>query len=100
MLPPTRVMNARRSISLCSPDDFVSPQEQRLRDGQTESLGGLEVDHELEPGGLLDGQIGRLGALENLVDERRHASELVRNIRSIGHQTTDLRIFAVPVHRW
>ena len=43
----------------------VRSQEQRRRDREAERLGGLEVDDQLELGGLLDGQVGGLGALEN-----------------------------------
>jgi hypothetical protein len=45
-------------------------QQRRRRDGEAERLGGLEVDDELELGRLLDGEIGGLCALEDLVDER------------------------------
>ena len=37
-----------------------------MRHGEAERLGGLEVDDQLELGRLLDRQIGRLGALEDL----------------------------------
>jgi hypothetical protein len=46
-------------------DDLVGAAEQRDRDRDTERFGGLEVDHELEPGRLLDGQIARPLTLEN-----------------------------------
>jgi len=39
-----------------------------LRHGEAERLGGLQVDHQLEPRRLLDRQIGRPGALEDLSD--------------------------------
>src|SRR5438445_2462137 len=39
-------------------DHLIRPQQQRLRDRQPERLGGLEVDDQLELGGLLDGKIG------------------------------------------
>jgi DnaB-like helicase N terminal domain len=42
--------------------------EDRLWDRQTECLGGLQVDHQLEGRRLLDRQIGRLGAGENPAD--------------------------------
>jgi hypothetical protein len=38
-----------------------------LRDRQAERLGSLEIDDQLERGGILDRQIGRLGAVEDLV---------------------------------
>jgi hypothetical protein len=42
--------------------------QQWQRDSQAERLGGLEVDDELEFGRVLDGQLGRLGAFQDLVD--------------------------------
>src|SRR5262245_63624730 len=48
-------------------DDVIRPQQQRLRDRQTERFSGLHVEDQLELRGLLDGQVGRLGALEDLV---------------------------------
>jgi hypothetical protein len=42
-------------------DNFVRPQEEPRRDRQPQDLGGLEVDDQLELGGLLDGEISRLG---------------------------------------
>src|SRR5262249_14511980 len=58
-MPPAVRRNLRRSlISLTPPglvvrgvgslDDLIGSQEQRLRDGEPEGLGGLEVDHQLE----------------------------------------------------
>src|SRR5262245_40555930 len=39
-------------------DHLVRPPQQRRRDRQAERLGGLEVDDQLELGGLLDGEFG------------------------------------------
>ena len=36
---------------------------------QTEVLGGLQIDHKFEPRRLLDREIGRFGALEDLIHE-------------------------------
>jgi hypothetical protein len=52
---------------------LVRPQQQPLRDRQPERLGGLEVDDQFELRRLLDGQVGGLGAFENLVDVDRAA---------------------------
>jgi hypothetical protein len=46
-------------------DDLVRSQEKRLRDCESKSLRGLEVDQQLELGWLLDGEVSWLGALEN-----------------------------------
>src|SRR5205807_7225804 len=46
-------------------DHLVGADEQRLRHGEAERRGVLQIDHELECGRLLDRQIGRLLALED-----------------------------------
>jgi hypothetical protein len=47
-------------------DEFVRSHQERLGNGQAERLGGLHVDDQLELGGLLHGEIGGLGPLEDL----------------------------------
>ena len=49
-------------------DHLVRPDQHRLRNRQAQSLGGLEVDYQFELRRLLDGEVGGLGALEDLVD--------------------------------
>src|SRR6516164_9374083 len=41
-------------------DYLVDPRQERFRNCQPEALGGLEVDHKLELGGLLDWNFGGL----------------------------------------
>jgi len=43
-------------------NDFIRAQQQRLRDGKVQGLGGLQIDDQLELRGLLDWQIGRSDA--------------------------------------
>ena len=44
-------------------DGLVGTRKQRLRHGEAEHLGGLQIDDQLEFGRLLDRQIGGLGTL-------------------------------------
>jgi hypothetical protein len=48
-------------------DHLVSAAEERVRYREAERLGGPKVDDQLEFGWLLDRQIGRLDALQDLV---------------------------------
>ena len=50
-------------------DHLIRPREHRRWDRQAEGLRGLQIDDELELRRLLDGQIGRFRALEDLVDK-------------------------------
>jgi hypothetical protein len=47
-----------------SPDYLIGLEEERRGDGQAQLLRGLQVDHQLEFYGPLDGQVGRLGTFE------------------------------------
>src|SRR3990172_3202692 len=81
-------------------NDLIRPLEERLRDRQAEGLGGLEVDHQLELRRLLDGQVGGLGALEDLIDIRGGTSEQVSKVRPIGHQPTVFPRGPLAAPRW
>src|SRR5262249_482312 len=67
-------------------DQLISLADEQRRHFETERLGGLEVDHQLELRGLLDGQVGGLGALEDLVHVGSGAPKQIRLVRSIGHK--------------
>jgi len=54
---------AQASVALF--DHLIRPLQERLGDGQAEGLGGLEVDDQLELGGLLDREVTWFGAPEN-----------------------------------
>src|SRR5262245_49726539 len=90
------VMRTRGQRALL--DHVVGPKEHRLRDRQAEGLGGLEVDDELELGGLLDGQVGGLGASQDLVDENGGAPVQVGNVDAVRHQPPGFYKIALVVH--
>jgi hypothetical protein len=46
-------------------DHLARLEEERWGNGEAEGLGGLEVDDQLERGGLLHGQVGRRGPFKN-----------------------------------
>src|SRR5688572_33465043 len=59
-------------------DDSIGPQQDRRRNRQPERLRRLQIDHELELQGLLDGKVGRLHPPQDLLDQaRRLFAELI-----------------------
>ena len=71
----------------------------RRRNVEAERLGGREIDDEIEFGRLLDRDVGGLRAAQNLVDIVGGAPEQVREVRSIGHQTSRFDVLPKAVHR-
>ena len=68
-----------------------------MRDRQSER--GLQVDNQVEPSRLLDRQIGGLGALQDLVDERGSTLEILLEHLPVGQQTAGLDKLAPLVNR-
>src|SRR5262249_48627768 len=62
-----RVVGQRLSL-VHSLDYLVCSNQERRRDGKPESPGCLEVDDQLELGGLFNGQVASSGAFEDPVD--------------------------------
>src|SRR6267142_5587319 len=67
-------------------DHVIRPLQERRWDREAEGLPGLEVDDEFELRRLLDGEIGGLGSLEDLVHIRRGPAGEVRDARAVCHQ--------------
>jgi len=69
-------------------DNLIRPQQQRRWDREAECFGGLRVNHQLERGRLLDGEVAGFRALEDLVDVGgapsavRHAADGIRSHRA------------------
>src|SRR6266851_5239736 len=86
---PTSKREARLRTALTGPpfswiDHLIRPLQERRRDRQAKGFGGLQVDDQLELGGLLNRKISRLCALENLVHVARRHPEHVGVARPIS----------------
>src|SRR5262245_20596290 len=94
----------RADLSTCSKlrlallDHFVSSGEQRRRYGQAERLRRLEVDHQLELRRLLDGEVGGLGPLQDLVHEVGKTPPEVDGARPVRHQSPRIREVTMGIH--
>src|SRR5262245_65994955 len=69
-------------------EGFVRPNHDSLGNRQAELSGGRKVKDQLEFHRLLDRNVGRLGALENSVNQRRGAPAEIADARSVGHEAT------------
>src|SRR5215470_7702993 len=69
-------------------DHLVGSHLHDQRHSKTEPLGGLEVDHEIEFGGLYDRQIARLLALENPPRVHTDLAIGICNARGVTYQTS------------
>src|SRR5215475_11961129 len=96
---PRRSESAHRNGADPLLDHLVCPRQQRGRDGEAEGLGGLEVDDQLQPCGLLDREIGRVGALEDPIDIGGDPPEQGGRVAAIRHQATLFHVLPPLVDR-
>src|SRR5262245_49057980 len=71
-------------------DYLIGAAEQRERERDAERLGGLHVDDQLDPRGLLHRQIGRLFALEDAADIAARNAMRVRKAGAVGHEAAGI----------
>ena len=77
-------------------DHLVRPDEDRLRNREAQGLGGLEVDHQLELGRLLHGEVGGFGPLQDLVHQRGGLTELLGQVFPIGQEAPSIGEDTIP----
>src|SRR5262245_16812018 len=65
--------------------DAFGAYKDRLWNCHAQRSSGLHVDHQLEPGRLLDGKIGGLGAVQELVHVHRRMTKHVGEARAVRH---------------
>src|SRR5712691_3720375 len=81
----TAKFDARLTIAAsrsCLLYDLIRPPQEQPGDRQAERLRPLEIDHQLELRGLLDGKIRGLGALEDFGNIDRGLSRHLDPVRS------------------
>lgn len=72
---------ARRWMKFSGRSIIASAGAQDGSHCKTEPLRSFEVDNQLKPGGLLHGQLGALGPIQNLIDKRGGSLEPNHNFR-------------------
>ena len=70
----------------------LRPLQERRRDLETERLGGLEVDDQLELCWLLDGQVSGFRAFEDLVHVHGRTAEQVEVIGTVADECSGLGV--------
>src|SRR6516162_2511380 len=67
-------------------DYLVGALLQKQRHVEAECLGGLEIDHQLELDGGLDGKLARLRPPQDAIDIARRAPEIIGYVNAVGQQ--------------
>src|ERR1700730_7074876 len=77
---------------------LVGSAEQRHREGETERLGGLKIDNELDFCKQLDRQVGGVLPVENAPAIHANKGLNFDKDRTVGDKTAVQRLFDVRVH--
>src|SRR5947207_7872718 len=81
-------------------NDLIGAGEQRRRYRDAKRLRGIQVNDQLEAGGLLDRKIARLSALQNLVHHFGGLSTLAGQTGPVGHQPSSDHVLAKRIDNW
>src|SRR5262245_12791660 len=101
----SRLRCPREGVAIRAPpddgllDDLIRPRQERRRDRQTERFGGLQIDQQVELGGLLDGQVAGLGAFEGAVHIAGGAPAGLWKVWTVLHEIADGSKTRLASHR-
>ena len=76
-------------------DHLIRRGQQRFRDGEAESFGGLEIDDQFQLGRLLNWQISRFFAFENAPGIDANFVVRIAYAAAIAHQTAGQGVLTV-----
>src|SRR5215813_10679813 len=80
-------------------DDFVRALQQRRGDREAKGLRSLEVDDQLELGGLLDWQVGGFRAFQDLVHVQGGTPVQIGETRAVTHEAPDFDVLSLAIDR-
>src|SRR5439155_19633187 len=92
--------NAVRFYRHASINNLILAGKQGRGDRESQCPRRLEIDHEVELGGLLYGKLGGLRAIQELAREHTCAIPHVRKIRPIGQKTSGLCPYVIDADCW
>ena len=81
-------------------DYLVSEGKDRRRKGEADRLRSVQVHSEFETGGLVNWDVPRLSAVQDLVQVVGELSRKLSGIVGVRHQPAVLGIYGVGIDRW
>jgi hypothetical protein len=78
-------------------DHLIDSRKQFVWDGESERLGGLEIDNEFVLGRRLHWKITRLLAFEDTIDIRGRAPIWIARFRPVVDQAADFRVVTIRI---
>src|SRR5215468_8484840 len=97
---PTSQCGRQSSWLISSANHLVRQEEKCRGNRETESLGRLEVNHQLELCWLLDRQVGGLYAFQNLVHIGGGVVKVRRYAWPVRHEAAHLRKYLLGEDPW
>src|SRR5262249_43640793 len=92
-----------RSLLFTNPapslDNLVRSRQHIRRNREADQLGCFQIDDELELRRLLYGKVGRLGSLQDFVDQSGGVSAIGTGARPVRHKTTAVHKISPSIYR-